>query len=286
MKDKYDALVLGSGIGGLAAALMLSHDGKRVALFEKHKRPGGRLGSFFKEGFTVDFGVHLVSRGEKSPVIQILNRCGVSADISFTKVRPVQSTGGEQFKFPHDLKGKVSDQDFQAVIRFVSQIKDMSDEETAALDDLTLEEYLNRYTTNPFAHACISMVGFIYCCIPEFKLSAGEFARCLKWEAEARASGYPSGGCVAITNAYINGLKKNGVDLFLDTPVEKILVEDGRAMGVLAQGTEYRADSVISNAGIKQTVLELVGEDHFSPEYVSSVKDLEYSCVSIIARFA
>lgn len=286
MEKHYDALVLGSGIGGLAAALLLAHEGKKVAVFEKHKRPGGRLGSFKKEGYTVDYGVHLVSRGEKSPVIQLLDRCGVDANIEFTKVRPVQSTGGEQFKFPHDLKGRVPDEDFEAVIKFVTDIKNMSDEETHEFDDLTLEEHLNRYTTAPFAHACVSMVGYIYCCIPEFRVSAGEFARCLKWEAEARASGYPSGGCVVITNAYINGIKKHGGELLLETPVEKILVEDNKAVGVIANGEEYRAPLIISNAGIKATVLDLVEEGVFDASYQQYVKDLEYTDVSVIARFA
>lgn len=287
MENTYDALVLGSGIGGLAAALLLSNDGKKVAVFEKHKRPGGRLGSFHKEGYTIDYGVHLVSRGAKSPVIQLLERCGVENTIEFTSVRPVQSTGGEQFKFPHDLKGRVPDEDFEAVIKFVSDIKGMSDDATHEFDGITLEEYLNRYTTAPFAHACVSMVGYIYCCIPEFRLSAGEFCRCLKWEAEARASGYPSGGCVVITNAYINGIKNNGGELLLDTPIAKIIVEDGRAVGVVSEnGEEYRSNCIISNAGIKATVLELAGEGCFEPDYVQYVKDLEYTDVSVIARFA
>ncbi len=71
---------------------------------------------------------------------------------------------------------------------------------------ITLEEHLSSYTTDSFVHACVSQVGFIYCCIPEYRLSAGEFARCLKWESEARSSAYPTGGCVAITDAYLAGL--------------------------------------------------------------------------------
>ena len=210
MTKDYDAIVLGAGIGGLAAALLLAHSGKRVALFEKRPIPGGRLGSSKRGDFTVDYGVHLISRGEKGPLIQLLERCGVDHGIEFTKVRPIQSTGGESFRFPHDLKGRVPDADFEAVIKMVNDVKAMSDEETAAFDAMTLQEFLDTYTTDPLVHACVSQVGFIYCCIPEYRLSAGEFARCLKWEAEAHASGYPSGGCVSITDAYMRGLEQHG----------------------------------------------------------------------------
>ncbi len=85
MTKDYDAIVLGAGIGGLAAALLLAHSGKRVALFEKRPIPGGRLGSSKRGDFTVDYGVHLISRGEKGPLIQLLERCGVDHGIEFTK---------------------------------------------------------------------------------------------------------------------------------------------------------------------------------------------------------
>lgn len=284
--NQYDAIVIGAGVGGLASALLLAESGKKVALFEKRLQPGGRIGSSQRDGFTVDFGVHLISRGEKGPLIQLLDRCGVEQDIEFTKVRPIQSTGGEKFKFPQDLKGRVADEDFDAVIRMVTDIKNMSDEDTAEFDGQTLEAFLNAYTTDPFVHACVSQIGFIYCCIPEYRLSAGEFARCLKWEAEARCSGYPSGGCVAILAAYMGGLEKYGVEVQFGALVERIVVEDGKAVGVSVGGTEYRADMIVSNAGIKETVADLVGAEHFDADYVEYVRGLEISFVSIIARFA
>ncbi len=286
MTKDYDAIVLGAGIGGLAAALLLAHSGKRVALFEKRPIPGGRLGSSKRGDFTVDYGVHLISRGEKGPLIQLLERCGVDHGIEFTKVRPIQSTGGESFRFPHDLKGRVPDADFEAVIKMVNDVKAMSDEETAAFDAMTLQEFLDTYTTDPLVHACVSQVGFIYCCIPEYRLSAGEFARCLKWEAEAHASGYPSGGCVSITDAYMRGLEQHGVDVRFSTAVDEVLVEDGKAVGIKAGGQEYRAPMIVSNAGIKETVRDLVGPQHFSQDYVDYVDGLEISFVSLIARFA
>ena len=63
-------------------------------------------------------------------------------------------------------------------------------------------------------------------------------------------------------------------------------MEDGRAVGVVAGGEELRSDLVVSNAGIKETVRDLVGEGAFDAEYVRYVDGLEISFVSIIARFA
>lgn len=282
----YDAIVIGAGVGGLGAALLMANSGKSVALFEKRLQPGGRIGSSKHGDFTVDFGVHLISRGEKGPLIQLLDRCGVEHGIEFTKVRPIQSTGGENFKFPQDLKGRVPDADFEAVIAMVTDVKNMSDEATHEFDGQTLEEFLNGYTTDPFVHACVSQIGFIYCCIPEYRLSAGEFARCLKWEAEAHCSGYPSGGCVSILQAYMDGLEQYGVEVHFGTPVDRVMVEDGRAIGVVAGGQGYLADMIVSNAGIQETVADLVGPEHFDDAYVDYVKNLEISFVSIIARFA
>ena len=286
MAKDYDAIVLGAGIGGLAAALLLAESGKKVALFEKRPIPGGRLGSSKRGDFTVDYGVHLISRGEKGPLIQLLERCGVDHGIEFTKVRPIQSTDGENFRFPHDMKGRVPDGDFDAVMRLVGDVKAMSDEETSELDGITLQEFVDRYSTDPFVHACLSQIGFIYCCIPEYRLSAGEFARCMKWEAEAHASGYPSGGCVSITDAYMRGLQQYGADVHFSAPVERVIVEDGKAVGIVADGTEYRAPMIVSNAGIKETVTDLVGAEHFPADYVDYVNNLEISFISIIARFA
>ena len=231
-------------------------------------------------------GVHVISRGEKGPLVGVLKRCGIEPSFSWIKVRPESSTQGKVFKFPHDLKGMVPDADYEAVLRFVTDIKGLSDEQMAALDGLTLEEHLNSYTTDTFCHSCISRIGSVYMGAPEWMTSAGEFARCMQWEASARASAYPEGGCGAVTKDYVEGIKGYGGDIFPGTPVDWIVVEDGIAVGVFAGGEEYRAPIVVSNADIKETILKLVGPQYFSEEYVGRIKDAEYTLSSPVIRFA
>src|SRR5206468_3338299 len=76
---------------------------------------------------------------------------------------------------------------------------------------------------------------------------------------------YPKGGGCAIPRAFIRGLQRAGGEIRVRTPVERILVEGRRAIGVrLGDGTEIRARHVISNADPDVTYRRLVGEAHLS----------------------
>jgi phytoene dehydrogenase-like protein len=60
LKGPYDAVVIGSGIGGLTTAALLSELGLRVAVFEQHYTAGGCTHSYEREGYEWDVGVHYV----------------------------------------------------------------------------------------------------------------------------------------------------------------------------------------------------------------------------------
>ena len=59
--DQWDAIVIGSGMGGMAAAAALSRVGHKVLLLEQHQTLGGLTHSFSREGFTWDVGIHYLS---------------------------------------------------------------------------------------------------------------------------------------------------------------------------------------------------------------------------------
>jgi prolycopene isomerase len=283
---QYDAIVIGSGMGGMAAGLLLAHSGKKVALFEKNKFFGGRLSSFKRDGFTLDIGVHTISRGSKGPVMACLRRAGIDTEIEFQNIRPVISFDGKPFIFPHDLKTMVPEADFESLKQFMRDVKSFTDEEIAELDKITLKELLSRYTDNEIIHTCVCRIGSVYCALPHWLEAAGEFVRCMSWEAASKSSGYPQGGCITITNTYMDALRKYGVDIYGGTPVEKILTEKNRAVGVTAGGEEYRAGMIVSNGDIKHTILQLVGKEHFTEEYVRYVEGLTYSFAGPVWRIA
>ena len=287
MAEKYDAIVVGAGIGGLAAALMLSHRGRKTLLLEKHRFLGGRLSSFDRRGFHVDLGVHLISRSDKGPTGEVLRRVGIPDPIQYIKVRPRSSYQGKVRTFPHDLKEMVPEKDFNGLMSFLGGIRSMPEEKMKEYDDVYLKTYLSQYTEEPLVHAWVNSVSSIYTAVPSSLASTGEFMRCFKWEAETRASGYPDGGCSAISDAYGDGIRKLGGEIKLRAEVQKIEVERGSVKGVMVGDELYQSDVIVSNADIKNTVLNLVGSDNFQSDYVDYVKGLQYSAIgSMVTRVA
>jgi len=74
------------------------------------------------------------------------------------------------------------------------------------------------------------------------------------------------GGTHALAKAMTQACYREGVDLIENTRVDRVIIEDGRAVGVMARGREIRAEKcVASNADVRQTLLSMVGEEHLSP---------------------
>jgi len=115
----------------------------------------------------------------------------------------------------------------------------------------------------------------------------GEWVRCNRDFMENRSSGYPIGGTGAIPEAYVRILEEEGGRVHLSTPEKRILLEQGRVVGVETRGGAlHQADLVISNAGLKPTVSALAGRQHYGSEMLKMVDAYEYSEATYMVKVA
>jgi phytoene dehydrogenase-like protein len=89
---------------------------------------------------------------------------------------------------------------------------------------------------------------------------------------------YPVGGSQAFADALVGAIQDRGGEVRLRTPVRRILVEKGRAVGVASgDGRVDRAEAIVANADVRRTCLELVGREHIPPDFLGRVESLEPS---------
>src|SRR5690606_19114969 len=88
------------------------------------------------------------------------------------------------------------------------------------------------------------------------------------------------GGTDVLVSKMRDELLKNNVDIKMQTRVDKIIIEDGRVSGVEVNGKKVNARAVLSNSNIKSTILNMVGEEHFSPEFIQKTKDIRLNSSS------
>lgn len=97
----------------------------------------------------------------------------------------------------------------------------------------------------------------------------------------------PKGGMGAVGEALAAAVVAAGGEVRIAAPVERVLVENGRAVGVgLVGGEEIRADVVISNADPKRTLLDLVGPDHLDTGVMRRVRNLRTNGVTAKVNLA
>ncbi|MEO1979742.1 MAG: NAD(P)/FAD-dependent oxidoreductase [Fuerstiella sp.] len=314
----WDVIVIGSGAGGLCAAVALSNLGKRVLVLEQHYLPGGWTHTFALEGHKFSPGVHYVGQlGEGGRTREILEGLGVGADLEFNQLNPDGydhivfedetfdiPRGRDNFmrrlvqRFPHERRGIGHYfQLMRKVDRGLSQAADI----TGIGDVLKLlltapaiifhgmkpaATIIDRYVTDVRLKAILEARSGDHGMTP----TRVPFALHVAIEAHYWDGGwYPRGGGGAIPKAFISRLKQNGGEIRMRTKVAQIILEvddqQKRSVGVrLESGEELRAKTVISNADAWVTYNNLVGQKNLSERLAARVERLEPS-VSALSLF-
>ncbi len=291
-------LVIGTGIGGAGVAALLAKEGAEVLVLERNSFPGGKSATFERDGFRYDTGVHWVARGEKGPLGEISRLVG--GDLRFRVMEPAIRimVGGRSSDLTQDIDNQaelervfdelgVLPENREGAREFFRDVmRPRTPEEMEELDGYPLSDYLTRFTQDPQFMLLVS--GFIgmYLVISPKQASTGEFIMNFAGQVRERNLSYPLGGMGAIPQDYLDALCRMGGEVRYSAPVARILVEGGRATGVETDSGEIiRADIVISNNGIKETV-EMAGRHNFPDDYLEMVDRLRLSLGVASVKYA
>ncbi len=273
MRDRYDVVVIGSGLGGLTAANVLGKAGRKVLLLEQHYNFGG-LATWFKRrgGHVFDISLHGFPSGMKKTCRKYWN-----TDIS---ERIVQLDGvrfdNPQFRFDTTFTAADFAEKLETVFglerarigAFFAELRatdfyEDSGETTAQFFERHFpgRNDVHRLLMEPISYANGSTLddpALSYRIVFGNFMSSGVYTF--------------SGGTDRLVKAMKTELESHGVELRNKVQVDSIRVEGGRVTGVEAHGRFIACAAVVSNASLKGTVLGLVGEPHFSPEFAAGVR--------------
>jgi phytoene dehydrogenase-like protein len=103
--DSFDAVVIGSGLGGLTASALLAKSGLNVCVLERNASPGGAASVFEFGGLTIEASLHQTSdpRDPGDPKHQVLKKLGILDEIEWVPVSPFYSVRGGPIGAPFDL---------------------------------------------------------------------------------------------------------------------------------------------------------------------------------------
>ena len=308
--DRFDAIVIGSGLGGLGCGVAFARQGFKVLGLEQHDKPGGYATAFRRPGgFVFDVSLHSTSVGERNGIRNLIGGFPEIDEVEFVPhpdlyraifpqhdIRVAQRDlpayiNSLATHFPEERAGiQALFDDMVALRREIGQMSaaggkvDMSRMRTdfphvMACFGRTWGQAQDAHLKDPRLKAIVSTL-WAYYGLPPSKLSSFYYA--LPTIGYLIEGGYyPRGRSQDISNAFVHFIERRGGKVLLKTRVDKILTKDGAAYGVrTAAGQELQARVVISNANAYDTFHKLVEPDDRLAQYLKRMDGFSVSLTS------
>jgi len=286
--QECDVIVIGSGIGGLVSAALLSARGLKTVVIEQHYFPGGYLASFGREGFIFDAAVDCIAGvGSGGLISRTLELLGVRDEVQFCRVDPIRLSifPAHHVHIDADVMAYVerlsilfpsesasireffvkSAETFKGLLKVTESVINggfMMYDAASKIQNLTSTSYgrlLHEYFTDSRLKAILSdRCPFLG--LPPSKVSA--FAMLNLIMSYFVLGAYrPIGGFQRLADVLAGGIVKQGGRVVLRKRVERILLNHKSQCSAVrcSDGEEYATRYIVSNADYAQTFAQLIG---------------------------
>lgn len=319
--DKYDAIIIGGGLGGLTAGAKLSKEGKRVLLIEQHIVPGGCATTFNRKDFVMEVGLHEMDGLDKHDrKTKIFKDLGVFDNVELIRVPEFYRFNNQRVDIviPDNTKKAIEilteefPKEEQGIKKFFRKIQGTRKEifrlprenwKVILLMPIfpllfpniflnqkrTLGDLLDKLIKNEDLKLVLEAnIGYYH---------DDPYTMSLLYFSVAQAGYYSGGyyikgGSQKLSDYLAKIIKDNGGRVLLGNLVTKILTENNKAIGVEYKKSLRRdkklqkvfAKTIIANAAIPNVANELLAPN-ISRELKTKIKDLEESCSLLTIYF-
>lgn len=284
------AVVIGSGIAGLAVAVRLAVQGFAVSVYEKNNYPGGKLSAFEKDGFHFDAGPSLFTQPQNIVELFALANEPIEPYFAYHKIDiackyfyengVIINAYSDADLFANELFLKVKEPK-QRIINYLQQSKKLYDNIATIFLNFSLHKkstWLRWHTIKAMSSIKYSyLFGSLAKYNTQFAATETQqiFNRFATYNGsnpykapamlsliphleQTEGAYYPQGGMINITNAVYKLALKKGVQFYFNTAVQSIIYDNNKAKGIVANNNEILADVVVSNSDVYFTKQNLL----------------------------
>jgi phytoene desaturase len=308
------ALVIGSGFGGLAAAVRLAVKGYAVTILEKRDRPGGRASVFEQDGFTFDAGPTIITAPYLFDELFVLAGRRMADYVRLFPIDPfyrIRFDDGTVFTYtgdPERMREEVhrfSPDDVAGYERFMECSRRIFEKgylELGHVPFLTPWSMVRAVPSLIRLECYRSVLGLVRRHVRSAKLrQVFSFHPLLIGGDPQHAPAiyalichlertwgvhFADGGMGAVVRGLVRLLAELGVALRCDAPVEEIVITAGRARGArIAGGARFDADLVVCNGDVSWTYQRLIDPRHRPHNSDRKLQRLRYSMSLFLIYF-
>jgi len=291
-------LIIGAGVSGLSVGCYLQMNGFQTEIFEMHNLPGGVCTAWKRNGYTFDACIHwLMGSGPATNMHRMwreLHAVQGRRFVEWDEYMRVRTSDGQTFTVytdPYKLEAemlRLAPKDGELIWRLCSAIRRLSCVDMPVTSEkmglferlgyllpwvrlgptmrtwgsMNVQTFCSRLKSRALAEAFGILYGAEGGGMPDFPMSG--FIMMLAF-MHKKSCGYPIGGSLEFARAIERRYLELGGRIHYSSRVDKILVEQDRAVGILSGGQEHRADAVISCADGHATLFEMLGGRYLSP---------------------